>query len=317
MSSRPSHPPRLVIAGASGVVGRALVHAAADRYDVTVLTRRVSGAEPAGARARAWNPTAARDQDHDALADLAEAIAGAEALVNLAGSSIAAGRFGPAHRAELLSSRLTATETLVHAAALAPEAPSVWLQGSAVGLYGDRGEEELHDGSSAGTNLFLCEVGQAWEAAAAPAAERSRLVVGRIGLALHPEAEAWRRLLLPIRLFVGGPLGSGRQWWPWIHADDLARAMLFVIEHDAFEGPVALTAPAPARQIEVTRAAAARLGRPAFVPVPAFALRIVLGRMADELLLPSARVVPRRLLEAGFEFRYGTIQEAVEGLLGD
>ncbi|MEX2501339.1 MAG: NAD-dependent epimerase/dehydratase family protein, partial [Trueperaceae bacterium] len=227
--AHPNSLPRLVIAGASGPIGRAIHRAARDRYDVTVLTRRLNGSEPDGARARAWNPTAARDHDNEALADLAEAIAGADALVNLAGSSID-GRFGPEHRASLLSSRLTATETLVHAAALAPRAPRVWLQGSAVGIYGDRGDEELNDRSAPGSGTFMTEIVQAWEAAAQPAAERSRQVVLRIGMALGPEAEAWQRLLLPSRLGAGGPLGSGRQRWPWIHVDDLARAALFLIE---------------------------------------------------------------------------------------
>ncbi|MEX2501455.1 MAG: DUF1731 domain-containing protein, partial [Trueperaceae bacterium] len=118
-----------------------------------------------------------------------------------------------------------------------------------------------------------------------------------------------------IRLGAGGPLGSGRQWWRWIHVDDLARAALFLIEENTISGPVALTAPAPARQIELTRTVARRLGRPSLLPVPAFALRLVLGGMADELLLPSARVIPHRLLEAGFEFRYPGIEEAVAALL--
>lgn len=320
--------PHLVIAGASGPIGRRLVAAARDDWRVTVLTREVDGSEPSGTTPLAWNPTAARDGDVAHLEGLARVLSGADALVNLAGASIGSGRFGPEHRRRVLDSRIDATTTLVQAALRADRAPRTWLQGSAVGLYGDRGEEELDAASEPDRSFFLGQVGVAWEEAAAPIADVSRLVVGRIGVVLAPDAEAWRKLLLPIRLFVGGPLGSGRQWWPWIHGDDLTEAMLFLLRTPAVDerpgerpverpvdGVFVLSAPEPARQIEITRAAAERLRRPSFVPVPAFALRIALGGLPDMLLLPSAKVRPRRLLEAGFEFRWPTIREAVAELL--
>lgn len=312
--------PHLVVAGASGPVGRRLVAAARDDWRITILTREVDGSEPPGATPLAWTPTAARDGDVAHVEGLARVLSGADALVNLAGASIASGRFGPEHRRRVLDSRIDATTTLVQAALRADRAPRTWLQGSAVGLYGDRGEEGLDDASEPDRSFFLGQVGVAWEEAAAPVADVSRLVVGRIGVVLAPDAEAWRKLLLPIRLFVGGPLGSGRQWWPWIHGDDLTEAMLFLLRTPAaherpLDGVFVLVAPEPARQIEITRAAAERLRRPSFVPVPAFALRIALGGLADMLLLPSMKVRPRRLQEAGFAFRWSTIGAAAKDLL--
>lgn len=307
----------MVIAGASGLIGRRLVAAAKERWRVTVLTRRVDGSEPEGSTPLAWTPTAAKDGDVAHLEGLARVLSGADVLVNLAGASIADGRFGPEHRKAIVDSRLDATTTLVEAAARAQRAPRTWLQASGASLYGDRGEEELDERSEPDTSFFLGQVGVAWEQAAAPAAEFSRLTVGRIGVVFAPEAEAWRKLLTPVRLGVGGPLGNGTQWWPWIHAADLIDAMLFLIDSEEARGAYALNAPEPARQIEITRAAARALRRPAIVPVPAFALRLLLGGMPDMVLLPSTKVRPVRLLEQGFEFRYPTIDAAVQALLHD
>jgi len=305
----------MVIAGASGPIGRRLVAAAKERWRITVLTRRVDGSEPEGTTPLAWTPTAAKDGDVAHLEGLGRVLSGADVLVNLAGASIADGRFGPEHRKAIVDSRLDATTTLVQAAARAERAPRTWFQASGASVYGDRGEEELDDRSEPDTSFFLGQLGVAWEQAATPAAERSRMIVGRIGVVFAPEAEAWRRLVMPIRLGAGGPLGEGTQWWPWIHAADLIDAMLFLIDHDEARGTYALTAPEPARQIDITRAAARALRRPAIVPVPAFALRLLFGGMPDMVLFPSTKVRPARLLEHGFAFRYPAIEAAVEGLL--
>lgn len=310
--------PSLVIAGASGVVGRALIARAAPRWRVIVLTRTLDGREPPGTEAVAWNPRAARQNDHAQLKGLSSILDGTDAIINLAGASID-GRFGPRHRRAIRESRVDATTTLVRAAELTFAPPRSWLQASAVGLYGDRGDEVLTEDAPPGNGLHLCEIGRAWEEAAAPAADITRLVVARLGVVFSRDAAAWRRLVLPVRLGVGGPLGSGQQWWPWIHAADLARALLFLIDPAVGTQPPSgvfnVVAPQPARQIRITRAIARALGRPAIVPVPAFALRLVLGRMADEVILPSTRVLPARLREAGFEFRFGAIEHAAQSLL--
>lgn len=305
----------LIIAGASGIVGRRAIESLRPRGPITVLTRRPGGGWPDGVTPVVWDPAAARHGDDAELDRLAGVLDGAQALLNLAGASIAAGRLDAAHRARVLESRVDATTTLVTAAQRAPRAPAVWLQGSAVGVYGDRGDEVITEASALGDGSFpTVPSGRAWEAAAQPAAERSRLVLVRLAPVFDREAPAWQRLLLPIRWFAGGPLGSGRQWMPWVSGRDLGRALAWLLDHD-LSGPVNLTAPAPARQIEIARAAARRLRRPVWLPVPAFALRLVLGGVADALVLASERVVPERLLASGFEFLDPTIEAAMPHLV--
>ncbi len=306
---------RIILAGAGGVIGARAIEALRPRGPVAVLTRHEGGDWPSGVAPVVWNPAAARQGDAAELDRLAGVLDGAAALVNLAGSSIAAGRLDAAHRAKVEGSRVDATTTLVEAAARAAAAPRVWLQGSAVGIYGDRGDEVLTEASAAGDPGFaLVPTGTAWEAAATPAAARSRLVVVRFGVVFDREADAWRKLLLPIKLFAGGPLGSGRQWMPWVSGRDVGRALAWLLDHEV-TGVVNLTAPEPARQIDVTRTAAKALGRPVWLPAPAFALRIALGGVADALLLASQRVVPAKLLAAGFAFEDATIDAAIDTLV--
>jgi uncharacterized protein (TIGR01777 family) len=311
----------VIIAGAGGIIGQRLIAALQDRGEgaprITVLTRRADGHWPAGVAPFVWHPAAAREGDDEALAALAERLDGAAALVNLAGSSIAAGRLDEAHRARVKGSRVDAATTLLAAARRAEAPPAVWLQGSAVGIYGDRGDELLTEASAPGDPArdVLVPSSLAWEAAAAPAGELTRLVTARVAPVFDRDAEAWRKLILPVRLFVGGPLGSGRQWMPWVSGRDVARALVWLIETPAATGTFNLTAPEPTRQIDVTRAAARALRRPVWLPAPAFALRLALGRVADALLLSSQRVIPERLLEAGFDFEDRTIEGAVASLI--
>lgn len=307
---------RLVVAGVGGPIGHALVAAARRDYDVVVLTRRVDGTEPKGAEARRWNPRAAAEGAFAHVKELARVLDGADALVNLAGSRIDRGRFGPAHRHRLLDSRVHATTTLVRAAASCRRPPRAWLQGSAVGYYGDRGDEELTEASPPGS-LYLSRLVSTWEAAARPASARSRLVYCRSGIVLQRHAPAWRRLAGPIRWGIGGPLGTGRQWYPWIHAEDHARAFLHLMENEAAVGPHNVTAPHPVRQADLTRGAARRLGRPAALRVPAWALRLALGGLAREMVLPSTRALPRRLEAHGFAFHYPDVGAALDVLLAD
>lgn len=308
--------PRLVIAGAGGVVGRHLVTAARDRYHITVLTRRVDGDEPAGTRAVAWNPRAAALGRSDEISAVAAVLDGAQALINLAGASIAAGRLGPEHQARVLGSRVDSTETLVAANRAAGRPVEVWFQGSAVGYYGDRGEQILTEQSGGGEGL-LAATAQAWERAAESAAASSRLLIGRFGgFVLAKDSPVWQRFLLPIRLFAGGALGPGDQWYTWIDADDLARAALQLIGDPAAQGAYNFTAPEPVRQLALSRAAARRLNRPALLRAPVFALRAAVGAVADEILLPSIRAVPQRLLAENFSFEVPSVERAMAKLLG-
>jgi uncharacterized protein len=303
--------PRLVIAGAGGVIGRHLLRATEGRYERVVLTR--GGTRPTGVRHVEWNPRAAATGDEAALAALARELDGAAALVNLAGSSISAGRLDAKHVATLRSSRVEAGATLSAAAARSALPPPVWFQASGTSIYAEGGESEIDEGAPLDTASPLGEVGVVWEAAATPPAG-TRVVTGRMGMVLAPEAEAWRRLLLPIRLFVGGPLGSGRQWWPWIHADDAAGAIVWLLENERAAGVYNLVAE-PVRQIELSRGAARRLRRPTLVSVPAFAVRIIMGGLGDPLLLESRRVVPERLFEDGYPFQAPNVEAALQRLL--
>lgn len=307
---------RIVIAGAGGIVGRRLLEALAERGPVIVLTRRDDGTWPAGVTPVVWSPDAARRGDEAALDALTRHLEGARGLVNLAGASISDGRLDAAHLARLRGSRVDAAETLLSAVRRCAVPPAVWVQGSAVGLYGDRGDAVLTEASGPGAASFpLVPTGLAWEAASEGAADLGRYVVARLGVVLDRDADAWRRLLLPVRLFAGGPLGSGRQWMAWVSGRDAARALLWLLDTTSAQGIYNLTAPEPVRQIDLTRAAARALRRPVWLPAPAFALRLVLGRLADGLLLGSQRVVPQRLLAEGFSFQDPTIERAMPTLV--
>ena len=309
-----THPealPRLVIAGAGGVIGRHLLAATHGRYERVVLTRGRTRGD--GVTRVVWNPRAAALGDEAGLETVARALDGAAAIVNLAGSSISAGRLDERHVARLRSSRVEAGATLSEAARRCEQPPPVWFQASGTNAYLDAGEREIDESGRIDATTPLGEVGVVWEASATPP-EGTRVVIGRLGMVLAPEAEAWKRLLLPIRLFVGGPLGSGRQWWPWVHVDDAVGAIVWLIEQPRAHGVYNIVGE-PVRQIDLARAAARRLRRPSLVPVPPFALRTLLGGLADPLLLESRRVVPEQLFEDGYEFEAPTIEAAMERLL--
>lgn len=295
--------PRMLIAGASGVVGAHLVAAARAAWDVSILSRNPGPHNPPGVRALAWDPREAARGHERSLEAITEAIDGADLVVNLAGSSLADGRLDARHKRAVLRSRLDATRALVLGSRRARQAPATWFQASAVGYYGDTGEAEVDEQQPAARNFFLAEVCEQWEAEARKVeAGGTRLIIGRIGLVLAGDAPAWQKLLLPIRLGVGGPLGSGQQWWPWIDADDVAGAILHLADRPDAAGVYNLVAPQPVRQIDLVRQAAERLGRPAFLPAPAFALRLAVGEVADALLLPSCHALPARLASDGYKF---------------
>ncbi len=304
--------PVLVISGASGLVGSHLIEAAKSRYDLRLLTRSSGRTAPNGQTWVTWDAKAASQGDEAALTSLTEAVSGAHAIINLAGASIADGRLGEEHLERIVKSRVQSAGALLLAQRRAENPAAVWFQASATGYYGDRGDTELTELSPIGDEP-LSEICQVWEAAPEDAGG-ARLVTGRLSIVLSKEAETWKKLLLPIKLFVGGPLGSGQQWFSWIDADDLAHAILFLTESEA-EGIYNLTAPEPVRQITLTRQTATKLSRPAVVPAPAFALRLALGGLADALILASAKVLPTRLEREGFTFERPTFKSELDKLL--
>jgi uncharacterized protein (TIGR01777 family) len=242
------------------------------------------------------------------------AVSGMDVVVHLAGESIV-GRWNAARKKAIRESRVVGTSNLARALARATVKPRVFICASAVGFYGNRGDEIMRETSPPGTG-FLPDVCVEWEAATRPAADAGiRTVMVRIGVVLSPRGGALEKMLLPFKLGLGGKLGSGNQWMSWIDVEDLISAFLHVIATESLTGPVNAVSPNPVTNAEFTGTLAGVLHRPAFFAMPAFAARIVLGEMADELLLASQRVVPDQLQASGFSFRHPELRGSLERLL--
>jgi uncharacterized protein len=295
---------RILISGASGLVGAALTKAfRAEGSTVAHLVRPGGAARDDAIR---WDPATGSVD--------ASAMEGADVVVNLNGASIAGGRWTQARKAILRSSRVDATRTLVDALVRLRQKPRVLVSASAVGYYGDRGDEILTESSGAGTG-FLAEMARDWEAEAIRAESSGiRPVLVRFGVILSAKGGALPRMLTPFKLGVGGRLGSGKQWMPWIALEDATRAIRFVIANADMSGPVNIVAPSPVENAAFTRTLAHALHRPAIFPAPAFALRLALGEMAD-MLLASQRAHPEKLLAAGYAFRFDTLDTALKAIL--
>lgn len=297
---------RILVSGGTGFLGQALVPTLrADGHDVTTLTRgpRIRSGEAI------WRPDGS-------AGDWARVIDGADAIINLAGASIGAHRWTADEKSRILDSRVLATRSLVRGIAQASKPPARLISGSAVGYYGTRGDELITEESGPGTD-FLADVCRTWEAEAA-AAEQSgtRVAFLRTGVVLDQGGGALVQMARPFRFFVGGPLGSGRQYMSWIHRADWVALVRFVLGAGERQGAFNATAPSPVTNEAFTRALAHALRRPAFMRAPTFALKIALGEMAGPLLLSSQRVIPARALEAGFTFRYPTAEEALAEIYG-
>lgn len=290
---------RVVITGATGLLGSRLVAALRERGDDPVPLSRRSG-EVAGVPVVRWDPVA------ESLP--AAALEGAAAIVNLAGESLGDGRWSDPRKQAILNSRVVVTGRCAEAA----RRGVTFLSASAVGIYGDAGDRELDETAPPGHG-FLADVCRAWEAEAGTAARRARVVLLRTGLVLSRDGGALGRLLAPTRWGAGGPLGGGRQWWPWIHEADAIGLMLHALDHAELSGPLNVTAPAPARQREVARALGRVLRRPWFAPAPRPALRLLLGEAA-EMVLWSQRAVPAAALRNGYAFRFTELEGALRDL---
>ncbi len=295
---------QVIIAGASGLIGRALSGALRrDGVEVRRLVRRA----PAAAEEFAWDPAAGTLDSR--------ALDGVDAVLNLAGRSIGSGRWTRAARAEMVESRVRSTRLLVDTMRAMRVPPSVLISASAIGYYGDRGDEILTEASPAGDG-FLADLVRAWEAEALRAsAPGVRVVSARFGLILTRDGGAMGPMLPLFRLGLGGPLGSGSQWWSWIHLDDAITAVIAAIAIPAFEGPVNVVGPQPVLNRDFARALGAALHRPAILPAPAPTLRLILGGMADEMILSSQRVIPAKLQAHGFAFRWPELGPALANLV--
>ena len=293
---------RVLVSGARGLIGSALLPGLRARgHEASVLTRHATGPGEVG-----WDPSGGR------LA--AGGIEGFDAVVHLAGEPIAA-RWTAARKALIRESRVAGTRLLAQRLAELERPPRVLVSVSAIGFYGDRGDEVLDEASAPGAG-FLPAVCRAWEEAAAPAVARGiRVVHPRLGLVLTTRGGTLARLLPLFRLGLGGPLGDGRAWWSWVALEDVIVVLERSLADESLAGPVNLVAPGAVTNRAFTRTLGRVLGRPAFLPAPAFALRALFGEMADGALLASARVTPGRLLAAGHAFRLPGLEDALRHLL--
>lgn len=295
----------IAITGASGLLGKALTASlSADGHRVLRLVRH-----EAGAGEISWDPAGGRLDP--------AALEGVDAVVHLSGESVAR-RWTTERMRAIWDSRVLSTDLLVRTLARLARKPAVLVSASAIGIYGHRRNEVLTEDSTVATGResFLAGVCRAWEDAAAPArAAGIRTVQVRMGIVLSPNGGALRLMLPPFRLGLGGRVGDGTQWMSWIALDDVVGAIQHSLLRPELSGPVNLVAPEPATNDEFTRCLAAVLGRPAFIPVPALAFRLALGRMAEETVLASQRVAPLRLRDSGYTFQYPELEGALRHLL--
>lgn len=299
---------RAVITGGTGLIGRALAVALAGKgWNVVVLTRNPNPSHlPQGVRAAVW--------DGKMLTGWQTEVDGCDALVHLAGEGIADYRWSAKRKANILSSRVSAGEALTAAVKTATVKPAVLVQASAVGFYGISTESTFTEASSAGQD-WLASVCLGWEGATAPVEGWGvRRVVVRTGVVLDAHAGALPRMLLPFRLFVGGPLGSGRQWISWIHWRDEVDALVHLIENPLAHGIYNLTAPEPLRNADFGHAISRVLNRPYWAPVPSLALKLVLGEMST-MVLNGQRVLPERLVGEGYRFKFVRAEDALQDIL--
>ena len=294
----------ILVTGASGLIGTALVSSlTSSGHGVTRLVR----AQPQpGEKATRWDPMAGTID--------ASAIEGVDAVVHLAGESIAE-RWTPAKKANIRDSRVKGTRLLCETLARLSSRPKVLVSASAIGYYGDRGDEILTEDSPPGRG-FLSEVCRAWEAATEQAQQHGiRVVHLRTGVVLSPAGGALAKILPPFRLGLGGVLGSGRQYMSWIALDDIVGVIQHAIATEALQGPTNAVAPRAVTNQEFTKTLGKVLGRPTAIPLPAFVARLMFGEMADELLLASARIQPTKLLASGYQFRYPELEDALRHVL--
>jgi hypothetical protein len=293
---------RILISGASGLIGSALVPALeANGYEVMRLVRK----GPSTDGEIAWNPAQPLDP---------QLVSGFDSVIHLSGESIL-GRWTEAKKKRIVESRVGTTRTLSEALAKAPQRSRSFLCASAVGYYGTRGDEILDEESSSGKQ-FASELARQWEAATQPAAAAGiRTVHMRFGAALSKDGGALAKMLLPFKLGLGGKTGDGRQWMPWITIADVVGAILWILNHESLSGPVNLVSPNPVPNAEFAKTLAAVLARPAFFSIPVFVVKLAFGEMGEEILLGSQRVAPAKLIAKGYVFRQPDLRRALEEIL--
>jgi len=295
---------RVLVSGGSGLIGSALIPSLKSRgFRVIRLVRGTAS----GADQITWDPTKALSP---------ETVSGFHAIVHLSGETVAT-RWSNSKKSKIRASRVESTRNLAQGAAKAEKRPHVLITASAIGYYGNRGDEVLREESSSGTG-FLAEVCREWEGAAQPAADAGiRCAQIRTGVVLSPGGGALQKMLPPFRMGVGGTLGPGRQWMSWIHIQDMVGAINHILKTDLLRGPVNLVAPKPVTNAEFTKTLGSVLSRPTLLPVPALVMKLAFGQMAEEVLLSSQRVEPTKLVTSGYPFQYSDLQRALESILAN
>lgn len=301
---------RIIMTGGTGLIGRALCSAlSSDNHLITVLSRNPDDARdmPKGVTVEKWDARTTEGWGH--LVD------GSDAVINLGGAGIADAPWTEARKHLIRESRIQAGLAIQNAIDAAEKKPSVLIQASAVGYYGQNHQDEIITESSPAGNDFLAKVCYDWEMSTAPVARKGiRRVILRTGIVLSNKGGAFPKMKLPFRFFAGGSLGNGKQWMPWIHIHDEVRAIQYLLTHEAANGPYNLAAPNPVTNRSFSQILGAQMGRPALMPAPAFAIKTVLGEMST-ILLDGQRAIPQKLEEEGFIFTFPTLQEALGQLV--
>ena len=297
---------RILVSGASGPIGNSLLPTlGANGAQITRLVRPASRHAGVDIHSIPWDPYQPFSPD---------VVSGFDAVIHLAGETIAT-RWNEAKKKQIRDSRVIGTQNLAQALAQAKDRPQVFICSSAIGYYGNRGEELLTEQSAPG-NDFLADVCQQWEAAARPAAEAGiRTVLVRTGVVLSPKGGALGKMLPPFKMGVGGKIGDGNQWMSWIDVQDLVGAIHLILKSDLLYGPVNMVAPKPVTNAEFTQTLASVLSRPAILPMPAFVVKAVFGEMGETVLLGSQRVEPTQLVSWGYPFRFRTLRSSLENTL--
>lgn len=301
---------RIIMTGGTGLIGKALCTAlSADGHIITVLSRNPDNSRdvPAGVRVEQWDAKTTDGWGH--LVD------GTDAVINLAGAGVADALWTAKRKHLIRESRIQAGLAVQSAIEAATKKPSIFLQASAIGYYGQKHDDEIISEESPSGSDFLAKVCFDWEMSTAPIARMGiRRVVLRTGIVLSNDGGAFPKIILPFKFFAGGPLGDGQQWMPWIHIDDEIRAIQYLLTHEQLSGAYNLSTPNPTRNQQFGQIVGAQMGRPAFFPAPAFAIKTILGEMST-ILLDGQRAMPQKLEAAGFIFMYPTAQEALSQLL--
>lgn len=293
----------VLISGGTGFIGSYLTDALLERGDtVTIISRSSKESKRKGVCYVTWDD------------DLVQAVASSDAVINLAGSNLFDKRWNDEVRREILESRVEATSALVNAISKSSKKPDVFISGSAVGYYGDRNDEILTEDARPGSD-FLANVCVSWESEAKKVKD-TRLVIPRIGIVQQKDDGALQKMLLPFKLFAGGPLGSGDQYYPWIHMDDVVGLFLFALDNDKVAGPINIVAPNAPKMTDFAKTLGEVLSRPSFFKVPAFALHLAVGQSA-EAILASLRAKPAKATKLGYTFKFPDLRLALKHILAD